>query len=138
MKINDIYNKGKEHLNYKIGTLGAGVMGAWVFGVNINDGGFVSAGKSSISQALYTFFVGGFVMKNCERLAVGIKNKKIALASSIIIPSILTIGATYGVHKMIRTENPEKSTIPTLLVIPACAVWGTKKRNKLEKGLEKC
>lgn len=137
MALKQIYNKGKEHLDYRMGTTGAVVMGTWVFGTNLNEGGIISAGKSSAAQALYTFFVGGLVMKSCEKLAVGIKNKKIAIASSIIIPSLLTISAVYGIHKMIGTENPKTSTAPTTLAIPACAIWGTKKRNKLEKELEK-
>lgn len=136
MKIKEIYQKGKKYLDYKMGTLGAGIMGTWVFGANVQDGGLISAGKSSSVQALYTFFFGGLIMKGCERLATGIKNKKVAIASSMVIPPVIALSAIYGIHKSIGTENPEKSVAPTLLVIPACAVHGIKKRNKLEKELE--
>jgi hypothetical protein len=70
-------------------------------------------------------------MKGCEYLATRIKRKSVALAASVIIPSAVAIGLTYGVHSTKGTPRPLESTIPTVvLVIPSTAVWGQNKRRK--------
>jgi len=132
MGLEKIYEKGKDYLDYKMVGIGAGFTGTWTFLVNL-DGPINYTITSATAQAAWTFFAGGFIMKTCEKLSTEIRNKKIAIASSIIIPSLLTIGATYEIHKNIKTENPKTSKIPALLSIPACAVWGTRKRRNLEK-----
>jgi len=46
-------------------------------------------------------------------------------------PSLTTIGLTYGVHRLKGTPEPERSTIPTVIVAPlGTAFWGSRKRNQ--------
>ena len=85
---------------------------------------------AALKQATYTFFVGGSIIKSCEYLATKIKNKSLAIASAIILPSALTLMLTYGVHNLKGTPEPEKSTIPTIIIIPATAYWATRKRRQ--------
>jgi hypothetical protein len=130
--IKNIYNYTKKYLDYKLGSIGAGFTGSWTFLVNLN-GPLDYAFRSSLTQIGLTFFAGGLVMKTCENLATKIKKRNKAIAYSIIIPSFIAIGSTYGIHKMIKTENPKTSTFPSTLSLPACAILGLKKRRELEK-----
>jgi hypothetical protein len=68
-------------------------------------------------------------MRGCEFLALRIRNKPLALAAAVIIPSAISIALTYGVHSMKGTPRPIESTLVTaVLVIPSTAMWGWMKR----------
>jgi hypothetical protein len=70
-------------------------------------------------------------MRGCENLATRINKQWIALALAILVPSVLAIGLTFGVHSLKGTPRPLESTIPTaILVIPSTAVWSLRKRKK--------
>jgi hypothetical protein len=132
-----IYEKSKKYIDYKMGGIGAGVMGSIVWGINYSEG-TIGATTAALKQGVYTLITGGLIMKTCENLATKIKRKSLAMSAAIIIPSLISIGATYGVHKIKGTPKPEQSTIPvTILAPPSFAIWAKKKRNKLEKKLEK-
>lgn len=119
-------------IDFKIGLAGALVMGSIVFYINYHDTqALAGATTASLKQAIYTFLFGGTIMKLCEYLAVGIRARIIALMTAIVIPSCLSIGLTFGVHKIKGTPKPVESTIPTaFLVIPSTAIWGLKKRQR--------
>jgi hypothetical protein len=53
--------------------------------------------------------------------------------ASVVIPSALTLILTFTMHNFKGTPKPLESTIPTLLIIPATAVWGYRKRTNSEK-----
>jgi hypothetical protein len=40
---------------------------------------------------------------------------------------------TYGLHTLKGTPKPLASTLPTLAIIPATAVWALRKRKLLKK-----
>jgi hypothetical protein len=132
MKLKQFYEKSKDYIDYKMAAAGGSFTGIWTLFANL-EGPINHAIRSSTTQAVYTFLTGGIIMKTCENIATKIKDRRRAIAYSIIIPSLITIFATYGIHKVIKTENPKISTAPALLSIPACAVLGPRKRNKLEK-----
>lgn len=137
MKLENVYEKSREYIDYKMGGIGAGIMGSIVWGINYSEG-VIGATTAALKQGAYTLAAGGFIMKTCENLSVKIKKRSLALSLAIIIPSLISIGATYGVHKIKGTPKPEQSTIPTaILAPPSFAIWAKKKRNKLEKELEK-
>lgn len=125
-----IANFGSKYIDYKMGLLGAGVMGGIVFGINYYETHeLLGASTAALKQGSYTFLFGGSVMKCCEYLATEIKKKAIALAAAVIIPSAASIGLTYGIHSTKGTPKPFESTVPTaVLVIPSTAFWGIKKR----------
>lgn len=69
-------------------------------------------------------------MKGCELLATHVKVFILAIVLAVFIPSGITLILTYTVHTMKGTPKPLHSTIPTLIIIPATAVWGYKKRKQ--------
>jgi hypothetical protein len=126
---------GSRFIDYKMGFMGAGVMGCIVFGINYY-GSFELYGASTaaLKQLVYTFVFGGIIMRGCEYLATRIRKQILALAAAVIIPSTVAIALTFGVHSMKGTPKPVESTVPTaVLVIPSTAVWGYRKREQANK-----
>ena len=112
--------------------LGATFMGGAVYAANLKYG-LDAALTPALKQAAYTFCMGGLVTRVCENLAVGIRNKNFAIASSVIIPSVFTIGLTYLLHSLRGTPEALESTIPTMIVAPLGTLfWGNRKRKQLE------
>lgn len=128
------YDFGKKYIDYKMGVGGAVIMGGIVFGVNYFDTHeVIGSTTAALKQGGYTFLFGGAVMRGCEYLATKIESRTKALIASVIIPSLVSISLTYGVHSMKGTPKPVESTIPTAaLVIPSTAIWGITKRKQLE------
>ena len=87
---------------------------------------------ASAKQAGYTFIFGGFLMKGCELLAKGINNKYLALVMAVLIPSSITLILTFIMHNLKGTPRPFESTLPTLIIIPATAIWGYLKRKEYD------
>lgn len=130
-KIRNLIEIGGKFIDYKIGILGAFFMGGVVFYINYSTTEILGQSLvASLKQGVYTFFFGGSIMKGCEYLATNIRNKAVALLAAILIPSAITLTLTFGVHKLKGTPMPVESTYPTLLIIPATAVWGYKKRKE--------
>jgi len=124
-------NFGGRFIDYKMGIAGAFVMGSIVFGINYNGLEEIhGASTAALKQGMYTFLLGGSFMKGCEYLAVKIKSYTLAIVLSVFIPSAITLILTYNVHKLKGTPKPKESTLPTLIIIPATAVWGYKKRKQ--------
>ncbi len=132
-KLSQLLRLIKKFIDIKIGIAGAIVMGGIVFSINyFSTSNFLGSLTAGLKQATYTFLLGGTLMKFCEYLAISLKNRKLAIFSSVLIPSVFTLILTYSVHSMRGTPKPMESTIPTLIIIPATAVWGTKKRNDFD------
>lgn len=133
MMFNRIVKFGSKFIDYKIGAIGALVMGAIVFGINYAGIDEIrGATTAAVKQGVYTFFLGGSFMKGCEHLATKIKGQTLAIMASVVIPSAITLLLTYNVHLLKGTPKPFQSTIPTVMIIPATAVWGTKKRKEFD------
>lgn len=126
-----------KYFDFKIGIAGAVVMGSFVFAINYfsTDLLFESL-TAALKQAAYTLVLGGFFMKGCEYLAVNVKDYRTAILSAILVPSLVTLCLTYGMHLMKGTPKPLASTIPTLMIIPATAVWAIRKRKTFKKELD--
>jgi hypothetical protein len=123
---------GSRFIDYKMGVLGALVMGGVVFAVNYaGTHEMKGASTAAMKQGAYTFLFGGIIMRGCENLAIRIHSKRRALLAAVIIPSMVAIGLTFGVHSLKGTPRPVASTIPTaILIIPSTAVWGIRKRRQ--------
>ena len=136
--MNKIIDFGSKFIDYKMGLYGAIVMGTIVFVINyygILD--LQAASTAALKQAAYTFMFGGLIMRGCELLATRIDKKILAMVAAVLVPSLISIGLTYGVHSLKGTPKPIESTIPTaILVIPSTAVWGFMKRKEMEKHAE--
>lgn len=136
LKFQQIVKSGRRFIDYKIGIAGAVVMGCIVFGINYFSTHLVSGSiTAAIKQGAYTFLFGGTLMKGCEYLATTIKNRNMAIISSVVIPSVITLILTYTMHNLKGTPKPLESTIPTTIIIPATAVWGYKKRKQIDLDL---
>jgi hypothetical protein len=126
-------NVSKKFIDYKAGLIGAGIMGGLVFAINYHETHeLFNSSTAALKQATYTFLVGGSIMRSCEHLATKIKKKTLAITSAVILPSMLTLTLTYGIHNLKGTPEPKKSTVPTTIIIPATAYWATRKRKQLD------
>ena len=136
--INDLLKKNKFEMqrffNFKIGITGALVMGISVFCINYFSTKFLFESiTAALKQSAYTFIFGGFLMKGCEYIAAYFKKNSIAVLLAIAIPTIITLLLTYGLHMLKGTPKPLASTLPTLAIIPATAVWAFRKRRLIKK-----
>jgi hypothetical protein len=126
--------KMQRFFNFKIGIAGALIMGISVFCINYFSTKFLFESiTAALKQSAYTFIFGGFLIKSCEYIAVYFKKNSIAILLAIAIPTIITLLLTYGLHMLKGTPKPLASTLPTLAIIPATAVWAIRKRSLLTK-----
>lgn len=126
----------QRFFNFKIGIAGALVMGISVFCINYFSTKLLFESiTAALKQSVYTFIFGGFLMKGCEYIAAYFKKNSIAILLAIAIPTIITLLLTYGLHMLKGTPKPLASTLPTLAIIPATAVWAIRKRSLLKKNL---
>jgi len=117
-RLKQIYDRGKDYIDYQLGTAGAVVMGGIVGLVNSSEGA-LGATTAALKQGAYTFLIGGTVCKATERIAQSrIKNNLLAITLAATIPATATIAATYGVHKLKGTPKPLRSTVPTMIIAP--------------------
>ena len=112
----------------KMGLAGALFLGIIVFFINYDHGitnGFIAASK----QALYTFFVGGFITRLCENLAT-ISKSVSAIIIAVLIPSFIAVALTYILHSIKGTPEPFNSTIPTMILAPLGFLWWALQKRK--------
>ena len=123
----EIFQRSKDFIDYKMGSLGATIMGTPVFLINLNHGP-VPASVAGLKQAAYTFILGGFFTKMCERISTSIENPYLARAAGIGIPAAITIGLTYDLHLIKGTPDPAESTLPTIILAPTgFTYWSNRK-----------
>ncbi len=126
-----VYNHSRNYIDYKMGTIGAALMGGIAAYINHNAGPLLAT-TAALKQAAYTFLFGGTVMKLCENIATKVKNDAAAFTLAVLIPTGATVAATYGVHSLKGTPEPFKSTIPTAIMAPpACLYWAHRKRKQM-------
>lgn len=122
-----------KFFDFKIGLAGALFMGTVVYYINFLSTNLITESlTAALKQGAYTFFFGGFLMKGCEYIATHIKKRTLAIAVAILIPSVVTLILTYGMHLLKGTPKPLASTIPTLMILPATAVWAIRKRKRIK------
>jgi hypothetical protein len=119
-----VVDLGSKFIDYKIGLVGACVMGCIVFVINdYHTHNLSGASTAALKQGAYTLLFGGSIMRGCEYLATRITKRAVALVAAVILPSV--------VHSMKGTPKPLESTIPTaILIIPSTAIWGHRKREE--------
>ncbi|MEN0060773.1 MAG: hypothetical protein AAGA48_01420 [Myxococcota bacterium] len=114
-------------LDLRFAVGGAVFMGGLVFAVNASYGtgpALVAAAK----QASYTFFFAGFVMRWCEHLATSVEPRSLAVATATLLPSVLAVSLTFGIHNLRGTPDPVASTLPTLFFgPPSFFVWALRR-----------
>ena len=126
---------GKKYVDYRMGVAGAVVMASIVFYINYHGtGNTYGATTAALKQGTYTFFFGGVIMRLSERFATEVTKRKSAIIAACIIPSVVSLSLTFGVHSLKGTPKPVESTIPTaIFVIPSTLIWCFIKRRKFDK-----
>lgn len=129
--IDSIKHYIKTYISIRYGLAGALFLGILVFGINYFDAkDITSASTAALKQSAYTFIFGGYVSALCERLT-----SKGQFVKGILIPATIAIIATYTVHSMKGTPNPELSTIPTIIFAPLGFLFiARNKKKELSKG----
>ena len=92
-------------------------MGTIVWFINA-DHGFWPAMVAALKQAGYTFLVAGLFIRLLEYQVTHIDNKILAVAVSVLVTSLLTIGLVYLVHSLRGTPKPFYSTLATIVLAP--------------------
>ena len=125
----------KKYIDFRMGVAGAVVMASIVFYINYHGTQDTwGASTAALKQGTYTFFFGGVIMRMSELIATGVINRRVALIAACIIPSLVSLSLTFGVHSLKGTPKPIGSTIPTaIFVIPSTLVWGFIKRRKFDR-----
>ena len=120
------FTRFRRTLDIRSGLVGGCLLAAIVWWINASHGP-LSASTAALKQFLYTFFMGSLVMRLCTRLALrGAPN---AFAAAVLVPSLVTVGATLVVHSVRGTPEPLLSTLPAAVLAPATfAVWARRVR----------
>ena len=107
-------------------VLGALLMGGIVWWIN-SEHGVLLATTAASKQAAYTFLMGGVIMRLATKLAERDGPRWLVVARATVLPTLVTVGATFFVHSLKGTPEPVASTIPVaLLSPPVFAGWALK------------
>lgn len=130
----NIFRSWSKVIDFRIGFAGGLVMGIVVYLINYySTGNLTGSLTAALKQAVYTFFFGGLIMKMSENIAIWINPKTLAIILSMVVPSIVSLGLTFGLHSLKGTPKPLESTIPTaIFVIPSTLIWGIINRKRKE------
>lgn len=108
-------------------------MGSVVAYIN-SDHGIIPAGISALKQGIYTFFIGGVIIRILDFVVNKIKKKSFAYIASITLATLLTTGMVYIVHSMKGTPEPLESTLATVVLAPPGYIYlAFHKRKKCDK-----
>jgi len=117
-----------EVLDVRSGLVGATLLGAIVWLINSGHGA-LGASTAALKQFAYTFLMGGLIMRLCTRLALVPGRNARALALAVVVPSLVTVSATFLVHSLRGTPEPLLSTVPAAILSPlGFGVWSWRVR----------
>ena len=103
--------------NYKFSLIGATFMGLVVYYINAFHG-FMPATLAATKQFLYTFFVGGLILKLLDYLLKRLAHNFQGVLIAVLLNSMVTILLVYFVHSLKGTPEPFYSTMPTIILAP--------------------
>jgi len=127
------YDFAKRNIDFKKGAIFGSLAGLAVGLINCREG-LEYALSSGAKEGLKCLAIGTMNLSICEALATSIENKAKAYFVATIVPTVLSIGLTYGVHAYLKgTPHPLESTAPTALSAPFFAYFAVRERNLEEK-----
>jgi hypothetical protein len=128
-----VYDTLKENIDYKKGILFGGLAGVAVGAINAKEG-IEYALSSGTKEGAKCLLIGTVNLSICRKLATTIENKVKAITLATVVPAVLSMGLTYGVHAYLKgTPYPLKSTAPTALSAPFFLVIAMRERKLAEK-----
>jgi|GEM_PF-5168741 len=121
-----------------LGTIRAGLflaLGAGILVTLINSGhGAIEASLAGLKQFSYSTSATLILMPVYESLSERVRKYSRQEVLPILVPALISITATYAMHRGLSTPEPEWSTLPTLIVTPlSFFVWHLKRRYIQEK-----
>jgi len=129
-----IKNFGARYIDYSAAWKAALALGTIVWCINLSHGA-IAALPAALKQACYTFFVAGFIIRLCERIASTPSPAFISLTGATVVPSLIAIGLTFLVHSLRGTPEPFYSTVPTMILAPVSFfAWGYQSRKSFQAG----
>lgn len=94
-------------------------MGLIVFYINFSHShGTVAAGIAGLKQFVYTFFIGGLLLRLLEFFLDRMAQSFQGILICVLLNSLITIILIYFVHSLKGTPEPFYSTIPTIILAP--------------------
>lgn len=124
----------RDAFDLQSAVLGALLMGGIVWWINSSHGVLLATTAAS-KQAAYTFLMGGVIMRLATRLAERNGPGWLVVATATLIPTAVTVGATFFVHSLKGTPEPVASTVPVALLSPPVFIgWALKTRKTMPAG----
>ena len=122
----------RNAFDFRSAVLGAALMGGIVWWIN-SAHGLLLATTAATKQAAYTFLMGGVIMRLATRLAEREGPRWLVVTTAIVVPTLVTVCATFFVHSLKGTPEPLASTIPVaLLSPPVFGGWALRTRRHAE------
>lgn len=109
-KIRELFNWSKNHINYKLGSLGAAFGGALAYYSNYEHGTLQSS-LAFAKQAAFVFILGGYNSRTCEKIVKRIKSKFLALTAATIGATAQAGALMYLYHEILRTPNAAETAL---------------------------
>lgn len=121
-----------------LGTVRAGLLlalGAGLLVTAINSGhGMIEASLAGLKQFSYSTSATLLLMPIYESLSERVRKYSRQEILPVIVPALISITATYAMHRGLATPEPEWSTLPTVIVTPiSFLLWHLKRRYIQEK-----
>jgi uncharacterized membrane protein YGL010W len=121
-------------LDVRAGLIGATLMAAVVFWINAEHGA-LGASTAAAKQWVYTFFMGAWIVQLCGWLARRPGGAVPVVGLAVVLPTLVTIGATFLVHSARGTPRPVASTVPVAVISPPSFLgWALRTRRAARAG----
>ena len=105
----------RKVFDFNSGVIAALLMGGIVGWINFGHG-LAPASTAALKQAAYTFLMGGLIVRFCKVLAGLSGPGWLVFSTATLVPSLVTIGATFAVNSLKGTPEPIASTIPVAVM----------------------
>lgn len=122
-----------RYFDLRMALIGGSFMAVVVYFVNASHG-FDQAIVAALKQGVYTFFMGGILMKICENLSIKFSSKYGSILIAVLTATVISGGLTYGLHSLRGTPETLNSTLATvILALPGFTWWALRKRGQLDR-----
>jgi len=121
-------------LDVRAGLVGATLMATLVAWINLEHGA-LGASTAAAKQWVYTFFMGAWIVQLCAWIARRAGAAALVVGLAVLLPTLVTIGATFAVHSARGTPRPVASTLPVALISPPSFLgWALRTRRAAREG----